>query len=1030
MPNEALDGLFAADIPESIRLDNAVSDDELYQSVNMERFAESYDLRIDDLTSYEDLASSLGYSGNPSLDFKSIQGSIKARRQAKQVAKDQFSKSDREIARKLLVENTKNTPILGTGVKLWANISRLYDLSIANFGDMVLGAASGAIEQVAASGSVGTGAPGTAVLDGRVIQNKPSSEETAQSAKDLVSGIQDIRDQIKVGIDPDLAQTVYGQTVAVATQLTTGMGAMLMNPSLGIAAFESIAFDQAVSEYDEYAKNPNATDRIKFGLTVALPTAALDLVGGERAFAKILSSANPGVRSEILKRLVLSIGKEGLTEGLQGSIMNFMANTEFDQDRELFGKQFLADMLIGMAGAGIVGGAISIPMLQNANIQKVLDMENVSPESVETIRSTVTEDEFIAGTEGNLAQESLMRAMYNGDPGARAAYLQLVEQQAVQDAPPQETETIALNQEEFGVIREELNLTQAPIKDRVTLKEFLNTAKRNSMDANADTLAQEIISKPRALTGEEQASLVIRAAQLKNQYAEAIGKASKASEQGDTVKAFELNEKAEKIISKIDNLVTADDIAGTVISRAFGARRIRISLDDYSLAGLKIRAQAAKGAALTQDEINLFDALSNKIKDSEARIAELENELNTLVDETAPQALKDKLMEERIRNQQLKRSARKSVDKFRKKTKMEYALEIAGLPRSLLATGDMSAVLRQGLLLSVRRPITATKIFGKAFKAFFSQHTADQIDAAIRFDPKHEGRLKANLYLTPMDRIDLAAREESFASTIPEKIPVIREVVLASERHMVATLNMLRTAAFDQFVEAYPNSSLKDRRAFADYINKASGRGNLGKAAGAAQSASMVFFAPRFAISRFQAPFTLIQNFNNPIVAKEIGKDFASMIGVGGTILLLASLAGLEVGTDPEDSDFGKIIAGNTRIDIWGSFQQPARLAMQPFMAGIQQATEGDTDIDVLSAAMNFTKYKLSPSITIPAQLLTGSDVVGQERTLLETAGDSFVPLTIQEALDTMNEENDEIMAGGAFAGAFFGIGVSSFDKE
>jgi len=1019
MANPEIDSLFL-DSPSSLKVEGlGVSDDEFYEALMAERLGSSYGVQVDD---YEASAESMGYNPNPVAAADSVTKALKERHKARQLARQKFDSTSRERLRKSLVEGTKDIPYLGTATKIWSHISRASDIIAANVSDAAIMAASGLAEQVAASGTVGTGAPGPI--------RKPGDPTAAEEAAELVAPLKELREGLSAELtDPDMASTVVGQTLAVASQIGAGVAAMTFNPTAGIAMFEGIAFNEAVEAYDTYAPNPNPEDRMKFGVSVALPSAALDMVGGEATLAKLLSK-NGSLRKQVLMRLASSMPKEGLTEVAQSEILRIMLNTKLDAEREFVLDEKIAEFLVGMAGAGVVGGAVAVPALKNARISEVLDSENVSTESIRAMQKTVSEQEFVDGTQDNAAQEALMRAMYRGDPGARQAYLQIVEEQrAAPTKPPSQVEAIGLTKQESQTIKEDLDLSDATPQERIQFRQTLQEVKAESLEAGADALAAEVVSSPRMLTPKEQTSLTLRAAQLKNQYKLQIEKASKFAESGKPEEAFAANEKARNTLRLLETVAQASDVAGTAIGQAFVARKIRVKLDDYSFAGLVSQAQANKGSALTDAEQSFFQNISREIEDARARIAELEHELNQMADELVPQSVKDALMEARIVEQQKTRKARQEVDLLRKRGIMERSLDALALPRTLLATGDMSATLRQGLLLSVRRPITASKIFAKSFKEFFSQHTADQIDLAIKLAPEQKLREKAKLYLTPMDRIDLAAREEQFASTIAEKIPGFGKVVLASERHMVATLNMLRAAAFDQYASKYPDASISDLRAFADYINKASGRGNLGKAAAAAQGASFVFFAPRFAISRFQAPFTLVQNWKNKPVRNEIAKDFAAFTSVGGTILMLAALAGLDVGTDPEDSDFGKIIYGNTRIDIWGSFLQPARLVMQPVMAGVQRFDKGKTDIDILSAGMDFTKYKLSPAVTLPAQLLTGKDVVGQDRTLVETTLDAAVPLTVQEAVDTWVEEDNAIMAGGAFAGAFMGVGISSFDK-
>jgi len=415
---------------------------------------------------------------------------------------------------------------------------------------------------------------------------------------------------------------------------------------------------------------------------------------------------------------------------------------------------------------------------------------------------------------------------------------------------------------------------------------------------------------------------------------------------------------------------------------------------------------------------------------TEDSIADLENQLATGDFKVTPRRQKkitlEALEKAQIKLQQLRREARDAVRGARPMTPGRFAAELLALPRTLLATADMSYALRQGAALSAGRPITALKTFGRAFQAFFSQNKADQIDLLIRQHPNQFKRDQAGLYLSPLGHGTLNGREEAFASNWAENIPVYGHVVKASERNMVSGLNMLRTAAFDSFANDNPNATIEELKAWANWVNIASGRGNLGKAAVAAEAMSAVIFAPRFAVSRIQTPFMLLWNARNPVVRKAIAKDFASFIGLGIGVLAFAKAAGWEVEDDPESSDWGKIIIGDTRIDIWFGLQQPVRLFMLPFLKGADTAGLRDLegDIDIYDAAARFTSYKFAPLVTVPIELIQGENVIGQKTTPWKTLVNNVIPLVAQDIYDIAEDTGDLSKAAAFGAGAFVGVGI------
>lgn len=1016
-------------------------DPDYFQKIaNSSYLSRRYNKNIEDvLDSYEAFSEGAGYSGIASEDAISITNEIKRAKEQRQT----------ELTAKTFSEGMQGAAQVGKG-QLSQNLTMM-GLTDPIFTSMIEGE-MGLIDDMQARLEQTDPGPfrdriesklersknlvaGSVLMRSKEIKNFMDAQERIESAV-LSKGFKEFQEtgDIPTGVGPFsefLSGLLVSQTVA---QAPTILKTAASGPGAPITVFSESLQQERIAEMIAHLQEKGIDFNSEESLRNALNNEDLMNSASSRGFRKgfpiaVFSALSAGI-GRPSGSLIRSVGKEvGTQAGLDvlGEVSGqFLATGDVDP------SDVFVEVLAGTSQNVAEGAAkISSSLLSSRfkDLASTPDGKPMTAEDWATKSEAIEEIGAIQALETQYEKDLIQSAM-DGDEFAQQQAAELVQEINESNMPIKEQETIALKKEEIQQIRQDLGLEDLPTPQRIGFERVLSEAKRKNLDQDADFLAAETIKNPRVLTPEEQAGLTLREAKLKNDYQSAINESSELAEQGNQESSMKALEKSESILAQMDVISKAADLAGTEAGRALSARKIRLSLEDYSLASLVTRAQAFKGGQLTPDERKFFSNLSDRIKDLEAEIAKLETELNTLTDEMAPDALKTKILEKRIQEQQAKRDARRGINEFRAKTAMEKILDVATLPRSLLATADMSATLRQGLLLSVSRPTTAAKAFTEAFKAFFSQHKADEIDLTIKLDPRQVVRDRAGLYLTPMDRIDFAAREETFASTLAERIPVAKHLILASERHMVATLNMLRSASFDQFAEQNPDASIEDLRAWADYVNKASGRGNLGRAAGAAQAASIVFFAPRFAISRFQAPLTLVSNVKNPTVRNAIAKDFAAFLGLGGTALVLASLRGMDVGTDPEDSDFGKIIWKDTRIDIWGSFQQPARLAMQPILAGKQNFVEGETDIDLISAFMQFVSYKMSPTVTIPAQLLTGEDMVGEDRTALQTLGDSATPLIVQETIDTYSQEQSPAAAAGAFGAAFFGIGVSSFEKE
>jgi len=446
-----------------------------------------------------------------------------------------------------------------------------------------------------------------------------------------------------------------------------------------------------------------------------------------------------------------------------------------------------------------------------------------------------------------------------------------------------------------------------------------------------------------------------------------------------------------------------------------------------------------------------YNTLKRELR-TEASIADLNEQLKTgNYKEAVPREPLDapaleKALVEKVR---LQREVQDRIRKLRANTFFDLAKETLFTSRTMLATADVSFMFRQGLLLSVRRPFKATAAYAKGIGAFFSQNSADAIDIGLRSHPNQIERDRAGLFLAELDG-RRNAREELYMSNFFESVPVlgkilapIRGVAGMSNRSFATAMNLLRSSAFDTFVKNHPEATQQQKKDYARYVNAASGRGSLGTASAAADKLAFIFFAPRFMVSRFQAPLELVIGTakstssllrgdvqlakEQATVAAEIAKDWLALAMTGFLIMKMAQMMGADVGDDPESSDFGKIIIDDTRIDIFGGFQQPMRLISAVTIGGLkaQGVMKGKSKQTAIDMGSRFLQYKLSPNITFPVALVFGVNIIGQEQTGAETAIRAYTPLVLQETFDVWDNTRSLEMAAAAALLTATGVGVT-----
>jgi len=364
--------------------------------------------------------------------------------------------------------------------------------------------------------------------------------------------------------------------------------------------------------------------------------------------------------------------------------------------------------------------------------------------------------------------------------------------------------------------------------------------------------------------------------------------------------------------------------------------------------------------------------------------------------------------------------------------------EALNLPRNLLSSWDVSAVLRQGGFIALGNPLRAGRSLAPMFRALASEKAAVMIEQEILSRPNAPLYKQSKLYLAPHEALHLSAMEEAIMSRVAGKIPGLR----ASNRAYITFLNRLRADSFDSLLASVSrkDGSLTptEMQAIANYINVATGRGDLGKAAAAAETLATVFFSPRLVASRFQLlagqPMYRGSFRTRQAIAQEYGKFLAGI----GVVLGLGIMAGATVERDPRNSDFGKLKFGNTRLDVLGGLGQVSTLVgrlatgetvnasgeVKPIRGEVPYGSR--TGADVIAA---FLRSKLSPVVGTGVDILSGKNAVGEPVTPRSVAINMTVPLSFRDIYDVMQDQG---MERGTALGvlSLFGFGLQHYEAD
>ena len=383
---------------------------------------------------------------------------------------------------------------------------------------------------------------------------------------------------------------------------------------------------------------------------------------------------------------------------------------------------------------------------------------------------------------------------------------------------------------------------------------------------------------------------------------------------------------------------------------------------------------------------------------------------------------------------------------------MEVFYDVMGLPRVLMATMDMSALLRQGGVLAPGHPFIWGGAAKDALLSFFNEKHAIRLNEAlkagrgtVRLAGKnvdlYELGERMGLYLAPWEAtgttVRIAEREEAIMTRLASMIPGVR----MSERSYILFLNKLRADVFDFTIRSWAKSgrapSENEMRQIAHFVNVASGRGSTEMLPSALRGLlpfmNVTKYSPRLAISRFQVVGATGRALMTPSsrASQMIIKDMTAFMGAGLTPLTLGYLGGLwDLEFDPTSADFGKIRVGNTSIDPWAGFR-PYVTYFARMTEAIAKGEPGRLDEIIEQLA----RSKLAPVASGALDAVTGRDFLGRPVKWNTLDFDNIfisrvVPLIAQDVKDALEEAEFKILEPSiAGVGAFLGLGAATYRR-
>lgn len=366
---------------------------------------------------------------------------------------------------------------------------------------------------------------------------------------------------------------------------------------------------------------------------------------------------------------------------------------------------------------------------------------------------------------------------------------------------------------------------------------------------------------------------------------------------------------------------------------------------------------------------------------------------------------------------------------------LEGTRDVLNTARSVMTSFDLSAVLRQGGFISFGHPVRAAKALPAMFRAMVSEKAQFAVNKEISERPNAPLYASSKLHITDPNNPRLSKMEEQYMSRWSSKIPGVAH----SERAYTTFLNRLRADSFDAMAKSIGRPMSKEESdAISNFINVATGRGNLAGASGAAISLNTAFFAPRYVVSRFEllAGQPLYRGTADTRIA--VAKEYARFLVGIGTIYALAQAIGWEVEKDPRSADFGKLKIGNTRLDFLAGLSQ-ATVLVSRLVSGETKTAAGIKEIrgdkikfgqpDSSQVVGRFLRTKLSPVVGGAIDAASGTNLIGEKVTPVSAITRMVVPMTFGDIRDAIEDQGVERGVAMSLL-SLFGVSLQTYEAK
>jgi hypothetical protein len=461
-----------------------------------------------------------------------------------------------------------------------------------------------------------------------------------------------------------------------------------------------------------------------------------------------------------------------------------------------------------------------------------------------------------------------------------------------------------------------------------------------------------------------------------------------------------------------------------------------------------------KSPTIGKDGVTDADYNQKRQKYLDRKIKKLEDDLkNKNYDKEAKETIKYKVsdktkkMTDRVIELEKAIALERYKDQTNKLSKWEKAWDkiqsVLGVRRIVQTAVDASIWFRQlaKLTLNPRKWDIARKFIFAGAQSVFSQKNYDRLMYGIHQAPDFEESVKDGIRYNELDSIDPKKQNEMFPKSFVFKIPILRELITASQRIADASLNVARYELYNKYKKELLRKGItresdpNEYEQMAKLVMNSTGSGNMLKLLESRQGEKVMG-------SLFYGARLMAANMNtlNPVyyvrMPKEVRimamKDLAAYTTTVIATTLALAAAGGSVSMDPDDPEFLQVRFNGKVYDLTAGQAAYIRTFLRWVEFGYARAAKSKFEANEAGAfawrsTLSFFRNKLAPNNAYLINAAVGKNSIGQDFDPMEIV--HIYPMYADDAYEAAKEDGFVSLLT-VLMPNILGIGYSSYYSD